>query len=202
MAAVRGLTGFLAALLLAIPGFALPRPTAACTGFLTPFADAIPHAASIYVARIVAVSGGGPNRVVVQPGPVIRGEARRTIATIVAGPSACNAIEEGQDGMVVLMRDEDFGRPTAFGQNLFYTFGHVGGTARVLVDEALRAQGLPDTATEPPGADDPDRPHEDPGVWPLLVLIVALFVFGLVLRGSRTRRKRGEPLNAADRGRR
>jgi hypothetical protein len=202
MAAMRRLIGLLAALLLAVFAFALPHPAAACTGFLTPFEDAIPHAASIYVAHIVSVSGGGPNRVVVDPGPAIRGATQRVIPTIVAGPSACNPIEAGQDGVVVLVRDEDFGRPTAFGQNLFYKFGHVGGTARVLVDEALRAEGLPDTATEPPGADDPERPHADPGVWPLLVLIVALFVFGLVLRGSQTRRKRGEPLNAADRGRR
>src|SRR5690348_13686373 len=55
------------------------------------------------------------------------------------------------------------------------------------------AQGLPLTAAEPPGADDPDRVHVDPGVWPLLVLIVAFFVFGLVLRGSRARRERRDP---------
>jgi hypothetical protein len=125
MAAVRGLTGLLAALLLVIDAFVLPRPAAACTGSNTPVADPI------------------------------RGTAARVIPTIADAPGACNAIAAGQHGVVV-----------------------------------LAAEGLPDTATEPPGVDDPNRAHIDPGVWPLLVFIVAMFVFGLVVRGSRSRRDR------------
>ena len=43
-------------------------------------------------------------------------------------------------------------------------------------------------ATPPPGSDDPDRTHADPGAWPFVVFIVALFTFGLVVRGTRPRR--------------
>ena len=53
-------------------------------------------------------------------------------------------------------------------------------------------------ATAPPNSDDPYRTHLDPGVWPILIFIVALFVFGLVIRGSRPRRRPG-PASAADR---
>jgi hypothetical protein len=122
MAAVRGLTGLLAALLLAAVAFAVPRPVAACTALVAPSDDA-------------------------DAGPTVS-----CAATVLAVP---NAPVLGQD--------------------------------------------LPDTATAPPGADDPNRVHIDPGVWPLLVFIVAMFVFGLVIRGSRSRR---EPRDPPDRRRR
>lgn len=190
MVGVRGLTGLLAALLFGAAALVLPRPADACTGFWTPFADAVPHAASIYFAHVETATAGssGIASLHVRPGFVVKGEAPAMIPRIVAGPTACNGIEAGEDGVVVLMRSTDLGKPTAFGQNLFYRIGHPFGTSRGLITEALRDQDLPDTAIAPPGADDPDRPHVDPGVWPVVVFIVALFVFGLVVRGSRERR--------------
>jgi len=53
-------------------------------------------------------------------------------------------------------------------------------------------------AAAPPDSDDPNRQHLDPGVWPILIFIVALFVFALVIRGSRPRRRPG-PAATVDR---
>jgi hypothetical protein len=59
--------------------------------------------------------------------------------------------------------------------------------------DALHEAGPPDTSAAPPGSDDPTRTHVDPGAWPEVIFIVALFVFGVVLRGSRSRRPTGGP---------
>jgi hypothetical protein len=56
-----------------------------------------------------------------------------------------------------------------------------------------------EAATAPPDPGDVTRNHSDPGVWPELVLIFGLFLFGVVVRNSRSRRQRTG--TAADRRR-
>ena len=48
----------------------------------------------------------------------------------------------------------------------------------------------PSAAAAPPGSGDPNQPHQDPGAWPGLILVIGLFVVGIVLRGSRSRNRR------------
>ena len=63
---------------------------------------------------------------------------------------------------------------------------------------AVPAAALPGTnprspsgadAVAPPGTGDVDRHHEDPGAWPGLIFIFALFTLALVRRGRRARRR-------------
>ena len=46
-------------------------------------------------------------------------------------------------------------------------------------------------AASDPTAGDPNRPHQDPGAWPLMVFIVGIFAMGLIVRGSRSKKRAG-----------
>jgi hypothetical protein len=136
--AVLIITSLIAGLLVSV------RPAIACTGGDAPLSIGIRGASSIYYAKIADLqeSVDGFYDLELDVGRVIKGTALRHVGRVVT-PRACDGLQVGDAGVVVLGSVNPYG----VGPNDIYNFFYVLGAGHTSPAEARRLLSLPATDT-------------------------------------------------------